>query len=252
MDETGETDRSKTAASFACGGWTPVWMALSQRRAPAPTVAMENGAEARECGQFAEARVGGGLGGSHCALRAVEEALDKPEHVGRAENDDERGGDSPTAADTEEGAGENEELAYKAAEHGQASLAMIGLPMLSGFVGEFLILSSTFLGVSRGWAIAASLVVILGAAYMLWLVQRLFYGPESAMTASKSPTDARFGELATLAPLAVLMLVMGVAPSLWLSAIQTGVHPPQAKEAAVLLRSVSPVSSISIPGEVQR
>ncbi len=133
-----------------------------------------------------------------------------------------------------------------------ASLAMIGLPMLSGFVGEFLILSSTFLGVSRGWAIAASLVVILGAAYMLWLVQRLFYGPESAMTASKSPTDARFGELATLAPLAVLMLVMGLAPSLWLSAIQTGVHPPQAKEAAVLLRSVSPVSSISIPGEVQR
>src|ERR1035438_3420346 len=59
-----------------------------------------------------------------------------------------------------------------------ASLAMIGLPMLGGFVGEFLILSSTFTGVSRGWAIAASLGVILGAAYMLWLVQRLFYRSE--------------------------------------------------------------------------
>ena len=58
-----------------------------------------------------------------------------------------------------------------------ASLAMIGLPMLNGFIGEFLILSSTFTGVSRGWAIAAALGVILGAAYMLWLVQRLFYGP---------------------------------------------------------------------------
>jgi NADH-quinone oxidoreductase subunit M len=60
-----------------------------------------------------------------------------------------------------------------------ASLAMIGLPMLNGFVGEFLILSSTFIGVSRGWTVAAALGVILGAAYMLWLVQRIFYGPES-------------------------------------------------------------------------
>ncbi len=53
--------------------------------------------------------------------------------------------------------------------------------MLNGFVGEFLVLSSTFTGVSRGWAIAATVTVILGASYMLWLVQRLFYGPESSM-----------------------------------------------------------------------
>ena len=70
-----------------------------------------------------------------------------------------------------------------------ASLAMIGLPMLGGFVGEFLILSSTFNGVSRGWAIAAALGVILGAAYMLWLVQRIFYGPESELAASKPADD---------------------------------------------------------------
>src|SRR5450631_1902566 len=49
------------------------------------------------------------------------------------------------------------------------ALAMVGLPMLNGFVGEFLILSSTFTGVSRGWAIAATISVILGAAYMLSL-----------------------------------------------------------------------------------
>ena len=94
-----------------------------------------------------------------------------------------------------------------------ATLAMIGLPMLSGFIGEFIILSSTFTGVSRGWAIAAALGVILGAAYMLWLVQRLFYGPESALAASKPAADLRFGELAILTPLVVLMLVMGLAPS---------------------------------------
>lgn len=123
-----------------------------------------------------------------------------------------------------------------------ASLAMIGLPMLSGFVGEFLILSSTFLGVSRGWAIAASLGVILGAAYMLWLVQRIFYGPESSLSASKSPTDVRLGELVALAPIAVLLLVMGLAPSLWLNSIQTGVHLPQAKETAVLPPSISSIA----------
>ena len=70
-----------------------------------------------------------------------------------------------------------------------ASLAMIGLPMLSSFIGEFLILLGTFTGVSKGWAIAATLGVILGAAYMLWLVQRLFFGPESALAASKPPED---------------------------------------------------------------
>jgi NADH-quinone oxidoreductase subunit M len=103
-----------------------------------------------------------------------------------------------------------------------ASLAMIGLPMLNSFVGEFLILSSTFIGVSRGWAIAASLGVILGAAYMLWLVQRIFYGPESELTKSKPAIDVQFKELAVLCPLAVLMLVMGLAPSFWLPSIETG------------------------------
>ena len=100
------------------------------------------------------------------------------------------------------------------------SLAMVGLPLLNGFVGEFLVLSSTFTSVSRGWAIAATVTVILGASYMLWLVQRIFYGPESAMAVSQPADDLRFPEMAVLAPLAVLMLVMGVAPTYWLRAIE--------------------------------
>ena len=106
------------------------------------------------------------------------------------------------------------------------TLAMIGLPMLSGFIGEFVILSNTFIAVSRSAAVLAALGVILGAAYMLSLVQRLFYGPESALAGSKPPGDLGFGELAILTPLVVLMVVMGLAPSLWLNSIQTGVHPP--------------------------
>jgi NADH-quinone oxidoreductase subunit M len=134
------------------------------------------------------------------------------------------------------------------------SLAMIGLPMLGSFVGEFLILSSTFTGVGKGWAIAASLGVILGAAYMLWLVQRLFYGPENPPTASTPAADLDGRQLAALWPLAVLMLVMGLAPSLWLPPIEQGVQPPQFKESSVLPKNplLLPSMTNPSPGEVQR
>ena len=129
-----------------------------------------------------------------------------------------------------------------------ASLAMIGLPMLNGFVGEFLILSSTFSGVSRGWAVVATLGVILSAAYMLWLIQRLFYGPESQMASSNSSTDLRFGELAILWPFAVLMLVMGIVPSFWINTIENRAGSPALKGSAA-----SPPASLSVaaPAEVQ-
>lgn len=120
-----------------------------------------------------------------------------------------------------------------------ASLAMIGLPMLNGFIGEFLILSSTFTGVSRGWAIAATVGVILGAAYMLSLVQRIFYGPQSEMASAQPATDLRFGELAILWPLAVLMLVMGILPSLWINTIENRNGPPAMRGSTVLSQSPS-------------
>jgi NADH-quinone oxidoreductase subunit M len=121
------------------------------------------------------------------------------------------------------------------------SLAMVGLPLLNGFVGEFLVLSSTFTSVSRGWAIAATVTVILGASYMLWLVQRLFYGPESAMAAERPVNDLGFREIAVLAPLAVLMLAMGVVPNYWLRAIEKSsspagiVHQGQSSRAAEII-----------------
>lgn len=121
-----------------------------------------------------------------------------------------------------------------------SSLAMIGLPMLNGFVGEFLILSSTFTGVSRGWAVAATVGVILGAAYMLWLVQRLFYGPESEL-ATRPAADLRLGEQAALWPLAVLMLVMGLAPSIWIPSIEN-----RTGTAALRGSTTLPASSLSV------
>jgi NADH-quinone oxidoreductase subunit M len=107
------------------------------------------------------------------------------------------------------------------------SLALIGLPMLNGFVGEFLVLSSTFGGVSRGWAAVATLGVILSAAYMLSLIQRIFQGPQSALVTDPAldfpRLDLNAREKLILWPLAALMLVMGILPNFWLSGIQSGV-----------------------------
>jgi NADH-quinone oxidoreductase subunit M len=110
-----------------------------------------------------------------------------------------------------------------------ATLAMIGLPLLSGFVGEFMILSSTFTQVSRGWSIAGAVGVILGATYMLWLVQRLFYGQLSSLAADRKAVDLRLSEQLMLWPIAVLMLVMGVAPSLWFPSIENNTLAPSAQ-----------------------
>ncbi len=54
-------------------------------------------------------------------------------------------------------------------------LASMGLPLLNGFIGEFMILQGAF-AANRGWAYSAASGVVLGAAYLLWLYQRVFWG----------------------------------------------------------------------------
>jgi NADH-quinone oxidoreductase subunit M len=128
------------------------------------------------------------------------------------------------------------------------SLAMIGLPMLNGFIGEFLILSSTFSGVSHGWAIAATVGVILSAAYMLWMIQRVFYGTESKLALDSHAHDLHLSEQLVLWPIAVLLLVMGVAPNLWLRTIETAPKPIVLQQAQTMAQP--DVTSVS--GEAQR
>jgi NADH-quinone oxidoreductase subunit M len=126
------------------------------------------------------------------------------------------------------------------------SLAMIGLPLMNGFVGEFLILSSTFSGVSPGWAVIGTIGVILSAAYMLWLVQRVFYGGESTMTSSSPTSDIHIGEQLVLWPLVILMLVMGVVPNFWLRVIEMAPKPFVLQSA----RSAGSIDSLdSVPGQ---
>jgi NADH-quinone oxidoreductase subunit M len=101
-------------------------------------------------------------------------------------------------------------------------LSLIGLPMLNGFVAEFLILSGSFPGHVR-WVAAATAGVILSAAYMLWMVQRVFYGSESGMVAELKVADMGFREQIAVWPMAVLMLLMGVASPYWIRAIDDAV-----------------------------
>jgi NADH-quinone oxidoreductase subunit M len=89
-------------------------------------------------------------------------------------------------------------------------LASIGLPLLNGFVGEFTILTGVFLTDWR-WAAWASLGVILGAAYMLWLYQRVFFG-ELTNEKNKGLEDVNLREILTLAPLIAMCFWIGLYP----------------------------------------
>jgi NADH-quinone oxidoreductase subunit M len=90
----------------------------------------------------------------------------------------------------------------------------IGLPGLNGFVGEFLILLGTF-ETSRWAAILAALGIILGAAYMLWLYQRLMFG-EITHEANRRLTDLAGREIALMIPIIVFIFWIGIYPKTFL------------------------------------
>src|SRR5438477_471239 len=89
------------------------------------------------------------------------------------------------------------------------TLSSIGLPGLNGFVGEFLILLGAFRWSPRMAAFAAT-GVILSATYMLWMFQRVNYGPVAEKNAALPDLSPR--EWTVLAPIVVMAVVMGVVP----------------------------------------
>src|SRR5450755_1201809 len=101
-------------------------------------------------------------------------------------------------------------------------LASVGLPLLNGFVGEFLVLSGAFQARAI-YGILAATGVIWSACYLLWMYQRVFFG-QVTYEVNKSLPDLNLREKAALSPIAIAALVMGVAPMLWLSAIDPAVQ----------------------------
>ncbi len=121
------------------------------------------------------------------------------------------------------------------------TLSSIGLPGLNGFAGEFLILIGMFqrafdLGSAspaitqllKVIAVLAVFGVVLGAWYMLWLVQRVFFGPlrESEHEhPADPPRDLTLVEAAALVPLCVFVLWIGLHPEFFLSRIRPALEP---------------------------
>ncbi len=116
--------------------------------------------------------------------------------------------------------GLNGRLPHYAAIFGLFTFASIGLPGLSGFIGEFLVLLGAF--EYSGWVAAATmLVVIVSAVYMLWMFQRVFFTVPSDWMRRRWPslTDLTRHEWLALAPLILLVVGLGVFPGPILDAI---------------------------------
>ena len=90
------------------------------------------------------------------------------------------------------------------------TLASVGLPGTNGFIGELLILLGSFL--TKPWvALIAASGLIIGAWYMLWLYQRIFFNPVNSRWNGIKELDAR--EIATFLPMVILIFWIGLYPN---------------------------------------
>jgi NADH-quinone oxidoreductase subunit M len=108
------------------------------------------------------------------------------------------------------------------------TMASVGLPGTSGFVGEFLALVGAY-EINSWVAAVATTGIILGAAYMLWLYWRIAYGTARTAEAAAMPDLSR-REFAILTPIALAVLWMGIYPESFLA--------PMRKDVTLLLARV--------------
>lgn len=112
------------------------------------------------------------------------------------------------------------------------AMSSVGLPFLNGFVGEFLIMvgmwKSTILSItgSTNWNYVATMLagtgVIFAAVYLLWMIQRVFFG-KVTNGKNRSLKDLSYREIGLIAPLVFLMVFMGVYPKPFLDATEKSV-----------------------------
>ncbi len=135
------------------------------------------------------------------------------------------------------------------------TFSSIGLPGLNGFVGEFMVLLGTFQlawGQTHNWAaghestilqlkivsVLAVSGVVLGAWYMLWLVQRVFFGPlrePPTRSEEQGPVrDMRWREVLAVMPLAVLVFWIGLWPNVFLKRMEPTLNKLAAEVEAPL------------------
>jgi NADH-quinone oxidoreductase subunit M len=98
------------------------------------------------------------------------------------------------------------------------AFASLGMPTLNGFIGEFLVLAGTFQE-NPNYAYFAVWGVVLAAAYLLWLYQRVMLGEIKDDQIAALP-DLNLRETATLVPLVIMAIVMGIYPKPFLEMIE--------------------------------
>jgi len=126
------------------------------------------------------------------------------------------------------------------------TLSSIGLPGLNGFVGEFLVLVGMF-QVNRMFAAVAAVGIILGAFYMLWLVQRVFFGPLREPPHDGGPvSDMNWREIAALAPIAAACLWIGLFPNFFLNRME-----PAVRQVVQRLHQLPPKFSAHVKMDVE-
>ena len=106
------------------------------------------------------------------------------------------------------------------------TLASVALPGLNGFVGEFLILIGAYGARFDGhvaWTAVAATGVILSAVYMLWMFQRVNYGPVTNPK-NQGLQDLSVREWFVIAPICAMAIFMGVAPSIFLRPMEPAIR----------------------------
>jgi len=108
------------------------------------------------------------------------------------------------------------------------TFSSIAVPGTNGFIGEFLVLLGSFKStLPLALSVAATTCVVLGAAYMLWMVQKVFFGTITHQE-NLGLKDLNGREIAAAVPLVILILVMGLRPQPFLELL----NPSTAKYLA--------------------
>ena len=125
------------------------------------------------------------------------------------------------------------------------TLSSVGLPSMNGFVGEFLIMLGAFKWDPK-FVVIAGLGVILSAVYMLWMFQRVFYGPVTN-DHNKGLPDLSVREWAIVGPLAAMAIFMGVFPNVFLRPME-----PAVRRIVERVQAHQPASARLGSGELRR
>jgi NADH-quinone oxidoreductase subunit M len=123
------------------------------------------------------------------------------------------------------------------------TLSSIGLPGTNGFVGEFLVLIGAFESELRWWTVIASSGVILSAVYMLWMFQRVMFG-ELSNPKNQVLKDLSAREITIMAPLIILIFVMGVYPTPFIDKMNPAI------EKLIVQTKQKQIAHVAVPVQV--